>query len=93
MLEQKDVLHVAKLARLQISEEEAKLHANQLTKALGFFEQIAKIKTEGVEPLVTPTDIPVFWRSDEVKVEITAEEALQNAPSRVGQLFSVPPVV
>lgn len=93
MIDQKTIAHIAKLARLHVTDEEAKQYGEQLSKALGHFEQISKVKTEGVEPLVTPTDIQEFWRKDVPKKELTAEEIVANAPQRTGNLFTVPPVV
>ncbi len=84
---------VAHLARLKLSETEAAAFAQQLGNALQHFEQISKVDTEGVEPLVTPVEIADFWREDIVIQELSAEEIVANAPSRQGNLFSVPPVV
>lgn len=93
MIDQKTIAHIAKLARLHVSDEEAKQYGEQLSKVLSHFEQISKVKTEGVEPLVTPTDMNHIWREDVVKKEFTAEEIVANAPQRTGNLFTVPPVV
>lgn len=93
MIDQKTIAHIAKLARLYVSDEEAKHYGEQLSKVLGHFEQISKVNTQGVEPLVTPTDMKAFWRADEPKHELTADEIVANAPSKAGKLFTVPPVV
>ena len=93
MIDKKTIEHIAKLARLHITEAEAAEYSSQLEKVLGNFEKISKIDTAGVEPLVTPTEIEAYWREDEVKQEFTAEEMTANAPSRAGNLFKVPPVV
>ena len=93
MIDKKTIEHIAKLARLHVSEEEAQEYSSQLSKALGFFEQISKVDTKGVEPLVTPTEIEIYWREDQAKSEFTAEEMTANAPERMGNLFKVPPVV
>ncbi len=69
------------------------MFSQQLSKVLQYVEQIAKVNTEGIEPLVTPTDIKAFWREDLVKKETTAEEVVAGAPQRTGNLFTVPPVV
>ena len=58
-----------------------------------YFEQIAQVNTDGIEPLITPTDIETFWREDEVIQELTPEEILENAPDKIGNLFRVPPVI
>lgn len=93
MIDKKSIEHVAKLARLQISETEAAEYAEQLSKALKYFDQIAAVNTEGIEPLVTPTEIEVYWREDKAFQEFTPEEMTRNAPEKAGNLFKVPPVV
>lgn len=87
------VSHIAKLARLSISEQEAQDYAAQLANVLNHFEQISKIDTKGVEPLITPTEIDQFWRKDEVKQDFKVDAILENAPQKTGNLFTVPPVV
>jgi len=93
MIEPKTIRHIAKLARLFVTDEEANQYGEQLSKVLGQFEQISKVNTEGVEPLVTPTDMDSFWREDLSKKELSAEEIVANAPQKTGNLFTVPPVV
>ena len=93
MIDKKTIEHIAKLARLHVTEQEAIEYSEQLSKALSYFDQINKVDTNGVEPLVTPTEIETFWREDEAKEEFTAEEMTANAPAKAGNLFKVPPVV
>ncbi len=93
MIDKKTIEHIAKLARLEITEAEASEYSQQLGKALNHFEQISKINTEGVEPLVTPAEIEAYWREDEARQEFSPEEMTSNAPSKAGNLFKVPPVV
>lgn len=93
MLDPKNVEHIAKLARLAISEKEASEYSEHLSKVLKYFEQISKVETKGVEPLVTPSDIESFWREDVVVKELSAEQIVANAPQKMGNLFTVPPVV
>ncbi|AHZ85715.1 Asp-tRNA(Asn)/Glu-tRNA(Gln) amidotransferase subunit GatC [Bdellovibrio bacteriovorus] len=93
MIDKKAIEHIAKLARLHITEDEAQEYSTQLAKALTHFEQISKINTAGIEPMVTPTEIEAYWREDVVKQDFTAEEMTGNAPDRAGNLFKVPPVV
>ncbi len=93
MIDAKALEHIANLARLHVTESEAQEFAAQLSKALGYFEQISKVDTKGVEPLVTPSEMQAFWRPDEVKKELSAEEIVANAPAKTGNLFTVPPVV
>ncbi len=93
MIDKKTVDHIAKLARLEVSEAQAQEYSEQIGKVLKYFEQIEAIDTKGIEPLVSPTDIESFWREDVVAQELTAEEITANAPEKIGNLFKVPPVV
>lgn len=93
MIDEKIIQHIARLARLQVSKEEAAEYGEQLTKVLAHFQQIAAVNTEGVEPLVTPSDIEFGLRPDEARRENSTAEMLNNAPERAGNLFKVPPVV
>lgn len=93
MIDKKAIEHIANLARLKISDVEAQEYSDQLGKALKHFEQIAKVDTTGVEPMITPTDIETYWREDKVQADYTAEEMTANAPDKAGNLFKVPPVV
>lgn len=93
MIDRKTIEHIAKLARLKITESEAAEYSSQMEKILQSFEKIAKVDTQGVEPLTTPTEIEIYWREDVVSQEVTSDEILANAPSRIGNLFKVPPVV
>ncbi len=93
MIDKKTIEHIAKLARLNVTDEEAQEYSGQLSKALGFFEQISKVDTTGIEPLVSPTEMEAYWREDIAKTEFTPEEMTANAPDKAGNLFKVPPVV
>ncbi len=84
---------MAHLSRLELTPNESKQLANELGKILDFFNQIEKVDTKGIEPLVTPIEIESYWREDEKKSEVKTEDILANAPSRAGNLFKVPPVV
>ncbi len=92
-IDKKAIEEIAKLARLYVTDQEAQHFGEQLSKVLGHFEQISKVNTAGIEPLVTPTDMDAFWREDIAKKETTAEEIVANAPQKTGNLFTVPPVV
>jgi aspartyl-tRNA(Asn)/glutamyl-tRNA(Gln) amidotransferase subunit C len=93
MIDQKTIQHMAKLARLQLNDEQAKKYSEQMSTILNHFEQISQVNTQGVEPMITPSEIENFWREDEVIKENSAEDMLKNAPARTGNLFKVPPVV
>ena len=93
MISEADLKKVAKLARLELRAEELSVYPKQFAAILEYFEQIAKIDTQNIEPLVTPTDIDQMLRPDVSENWAGAEQALANAPERSGNLFKVPPVV
>lgn len=93
MISEDEVARVAYLARLSLEPNEAKQLADDLSSILKHFEQVSKVNTDGIEPLVTPTDMKPFLREDVVHNWESAEQAMANAPEAVGNLFKVPPVV
>lgn len=89
----KTVQQIAQLARLDIDQQAAAGHVEQLSKIMIAFDKISSLSTEGIEPLITPTEIESVWREDFAENNYTSEEMVANAPSRQGSLFKVPPVV
>lgn len=87
------VEHVAKLARLAITEEEVEQFSVQLSRILEHMEKLNALNTEGVEPTFHVLDLKNVLRPDEVKPGLPVQEALANAPEREGQLFKVPRIV
>ncbi|MES2768361.1 MAG: Asp-tRNA(Asn)/Glu-tRNA(Gln) amidotransferase subunit GatC [Bdellovibrionota bacterium] len=92
-MDKKEVEKIGRLSRLKLTSEEVDFYTNHLSMILGHFEELSSIKTEGIEPLVTPTTHTPHTAKDEVKRVVTTEEILKNAPERSGNLFKVPPVV
>ncbi len=88
-----DIKKVAHLGRLSLTEEETENFQKQLGEVIRFFEELNVVNTDGIAPVVTPVENEVVFRADELKAEFGPEEALQNAPEKMGNLFKVPPVV
>lgn len=93
MIDNKTISQIAKLSRIEITNDEASKYSKDLSKVLEYFDQISKIETKDIEPMTTPIENENFWREDEVKSDYTPDDILQNAPERAGNLFKVPPVV
>ena len=87
------VRHIARLARIQVSEEELAPLAGELTRILSWIEQLNAVDTENVAPMtsVAPQRLP--QRADAVTDGNIPEQVLANAPDRVGDFFAVPKVV
>lgn len=90
MIGVKEVEHVAKLARLALSEEEKKKYAQQLAKIIDYFDQLKAVDTSGVEPLAHAQSIFNVLRDDEVIVPPGRDLLLENAPEKENGYFRVP---
>ena len=90
MLDRAQVLHVARLARLELSEGEVARMAVELSKVLDHIEKIGELDLEGVPPTSHVVDVVNALREDEPQPCLTVEQALDQAPERVGDGFGVP---
>jgi aspartyl-tRNA(Asn)/glutamyl-tRNA(Gln) amidotransferase subunit C len=86
-----EVLHVAKLARLELTDEEIERFTGQLSAILEAVAKVSELDLSGVEPTAHPLDLVNIWAEDEPRPPIPLEEALANAPNREGGFFKVPP--
>ena len=92
MITTKDVEHVAKLARLELTEAEKEMFTHQLGDVLAHVEKMNEVDTTGVEPMNHPIDFVNVMREDEVKYEQTKEELMKNAPVEEDGFFMVPKI-
>ena len=89
MITIKEVEHVAKLARLELTEEEKVKFSKQLGDVLEYAQQMNEIDTEGVEPMSHAIPIVNVMREDEVVHEFSREELMANAPLKEDGFFRV----
>lgn len=96
MISTEDVKHVAKLARLSLTEEETRIYAEQLSRIMDFFAELQDVDTTGVEPMSHPIAALAavnVLREDEVRSEALSREVLmENAPLTDGAFFRVPKI-
>jgi aspartyl-tRNA(Asn)/glutamyl-tRNA(Gln) amidotransferase subunit C len=88
-----DVLHVARLARLELKEEEIERLTSELGAILEAVGKVAELDLADVPPTSHPLDLVNVWAEDEPEPSLSLEEALANAPDTEGSLFRVPPTV
>ena len=86
-----DVLHVARLARLELSDAEVERFREQLSAILEAVSKVQELDLADVPPTSHPLDVVNVWRDDEPRPSLPVEEALANAPEREGSSFKVPP--
>lgn len=92
-IDESQVRHIAKLARLDLSDDEVRRFAGQLGDILTYVEKLREVDTEGVEPMAHAMPITDVFRSDEPRTGLTQDHALQNAPAREQGFFKVPAVL
>ncbi len=88
-----EVEHVARLARLELSEDEKVRMTDQLDAILGYVDKLNQLDTSQVEPTTTVIPVVSVMRDDEVRPSLPLEEALGNAPDREGNFFRVPRII
>jgi len=87
------VRHIAKLARIAMSDAEIERLAPELNNILGWVEQLAEVNTEGVEPLTAVIDLKLRLRDDIVNDGNIRDAVLANAPEAQHGFFAVPKVI
>ena len=87
------VRHIAKLARIAMSDEEIERLAPELNNILGWVEQLGEVNTDGVEPLTAVIEQKLRLRDDAVTDGDCREAVLANAPGAEHGFFAVPKVI
>jgi aspartyl-tRNA(Asn)/glutamyl-tRNA(Gln) amidotransferase subunit C len=87
------VRHIAKLARIGMSDAEIEALVPELNNILGWVEQLGEVNTDGVEPLTAVIDLKLRLRDDVVTEGDIRDEVLANAPEAQHGFFAVPKVI
>lgn len=88
-----EILHIAKLANLNLKEEEVQTYMLHLEEILNYANIVNNAPIEGVNETIGTQDTYNVFRKDEVKQETTKEELLQNAPDQQMGMFKIPKVM
>jgi aspartyl-tRNA(Asn)/glutamyl-tRNA(Gln) amidotransferase subunit C len=86
-----DVLHVAELARLELTEDELERLGAQLNAILEAVGKVSELDLADVPPTSHPLELVNVWRDDEPGPSLPLEDVFANAPERDGDFFRVPP--
>jgi aspartyl-tRNA(Asn)/glutamyl-tRNA(Gln) amidotransferase subunit C len=92
MITRETVKHIAKLARLSLSEKEEELYTEQLGNILQYFDELKAIDTTDVEPMSHALQVVNIMREDEVKPSPGHELVLEGAPDAERAFFRVPKI-
>ena len=85
------VLHVARLARLDLGDEEVERLTGELDAILDAVSKVAELDLSDVPPTSHPLDVVNVWGEDEPEPSLSLDDALANAPDTEGAFFRVPP--
>jgi aspartyl-tRNA(Asn)/glutamyl-tRNA(Gln) amidotransferase subunit C len=88
-----DIDHVAKLARLALSKEEASRFSAQFSRLFDFIEELAQLDVSQIPATAQVIPLHNVLRDDEVQPCLTREAALENAPDREGPFFKTPRIL
>ncbi len=86
-----EVLHVARLARLELSGDEVTRFQEQLSAILESVSKVSELDLSDVPPTAHPLEIANAWGEDEPRPSLPREEVFANAPDRDDDHFRVPP--
>jgi aspartyl-tRNA(Asn)/glutamyl-tRNA(Gln) amidotransferase subunit C len=92
-LSKQEVEHVAKLARLEMTEAEKQSFSRELSRILTYIEQLQSWDTTGVEPTATVLDQANVFREDQVRPSLPVEKALSNVSEAEDGYFRVPKIL
>lgn len=93
MISRQDVEHVARLARLELNNDEIERMREQLNAILGYIDKLRELDITNVEPTSHAVPLVNVMREDEVVPCVPTDAMLANAPDRVGELFRVPRII
>lgn len=88
-----DVAHVAGLARLNLTDEEAELYTGQLQRILAHVEKLTEVDTKDVLPTICTVEVTGAMRPDVLTGSMPGEDALKNAPAAEKGCFRVPRII
>jgi aspartyl-tRNA(Asn)/glutamyl-tRNA(Gln) amidotransferase subunit C len=92
-LSKEEVEHVAKLARLAVSEDEKEVFSRQLSEILTYVGKLNELDTSKVEPTSHVLDLSNVFRDDAVRESLPPADVLANAPDRENNHFRVPKII
>ncbi|MDD3806563.1 MAG: Asp-tRNA(Asn)/Glu-tRNA(Gln) amidotransferase subunit GatC [Candidatus Marinimicrobia bacterium] len=92
-ISREEVLHIAKLARLSLTEEEVEMYTHQLGEILNYIQKLNELDVDNIEPMKHVLHIVNVLRDDKNLPSLSREDVLKNAPEHDGEYFKVPKVL
>ncbi|MBA3031111.1 MAG: Asp-tRNA(Asn)/Glu-tRNA(Gln) amidotransferase subunit GatC [Desulfobacteraceae bacterium] len=88
-----EVVHVAKLAHLELGEDEVQRFSEQIGTILDYFETLNQVNTDGIKPTFNAIHLTNAFREDEEKASLDNKDVLFNAPEKEDGFFLVPRII
>ena len=92
MINREDVLKIAKLSKLTLTEEEIEKYSSQIGDILKYIELLNELDTSNIEPTTRVIPVNNIFREDEIKEGLSIKKALFNAPEKKDNMFKVPKI-
>jgi len=92
-IDDKTVRHIAKLSRIELTDEQVATFGSRLASTLEYFNKLSELDTDGVEPMPHAVELRNVLADDVPAASLPTEAALANAPQRDGAFFMVPKVI
>lgn len=92
-LTNEEVTHISKLSRLALTEDEAGIYADQLSKIIEYVELLGSLDTANIEPTSHVMPINNVMSEDLPGISLSREDALRNAPDSDGKFYRVPKII
>jgi len=88
-----EVKHIAKLSKLNISDDELEYYVSEMDKMINYFNILSKVDTSKVEPMTHVSNIKNVTRDDKEKQSLKASDAIKNSPETFGRFIKVPKIL
>lgn len=92
-INREEIIHIAKLANLSLTDEEIDKYTNDMQEILTFANTVNNVNTDNIDELASLEENYNVFRKDEVKAFGNREELLKNAPSQEDGMFKIPKVI
>lgn len=92
-ISEEEVRYVAKLARLDLDDKRVQAMSETLSDILTYMDKLNELSTDDIPPTLYIGEVETVFRDDEVGESLALDDALQNAPDRVGAFFRVPKII
>ena len=93
IIDKNTIQYIANLSRIELSDQEKEVFVHQLSDILSYIEKLNELNTENSKPMAYSMSTTNVFREDKLEPPISRDDALNNAPSKMGVFFKVPKVI